>query len=186
MSHSRSGWAPDEERRKWQNPEAILSQIGVGLGQTFVDVGCGEGYFAIPAARLVGETGKVYGIDTNAEAIRKLNGKAAAENLANLDLAIGKAEELVACQACADIVFFGTVLHDFADPSKVLANASKMIKPGGLLIDLDWKKESMTWGPPLSIRFSEEYASELIEAAGFKAEAPELSGPFHYIIVARL
>ena len=186
MSHSRSGWAPDEERRKWQNPEAILSHIGVRLGQSFVDVGCGEGYFAIPAARLVGEMGKVYGIDTNAEAIRRLKGKMAAENLTNLDLATGKAEEWVACEACADIVFFGTVLHDFADPSQVLANARKMIKPSGLLIDLDWKKESMTWGPPLSIRFSEEHSSQLIEAAGFRAEAPELSGPFHYMIVARL
>ena len=186
MSHSRSGGAPDEERGKWQNPEAILSHIGVRPGQTLVDVGCGEGYFAIPAARLVGEMGKVYGIDTNAEAIRRLKGKMAAENLTNLDLATGKAEEWVACEACADIVFFGTVLHDFADPSKVLVNARKMMKPSGLLVDLDWKKESMTWGPPLSIRFSEEHASQLIKAAGFRAEAPELSGPFHYMIVARL
>jgi len=186
MSHSRSGWAPDEERRKWQNPEAILSHIGLRLGQTFVDVGCGEGYFAIPAARLVGEMGKVYGIDTNAEAIRRLKGKAGEENLTNLDLAIGEAEEWVACEAFADIVFFGTVLHDFADPSKVLANARKMIKPSGLLIDLDWKKESMTWGPPLPIRFSEEHASQLIVTAGFRAEAPAVSGPFHYMIVARL
>ena len=186
MSHSRRGWAPDEERRKWQDPEAILTHIGVRLGQTFVDVGCGEGYFAIPAARLVGETGKVYGIDTNAEAIGRLKGKAAADNLTNLDLTIGKAEEWVACEACADIVFFGTVLHDFADPAKVLVNAKKMMKPGGLLINLDWKKESMTWGPPLSIRFSEEHALQLLEAAGFRVEAPELSGPFHYMIVARL
>lgn len=186
MSHVRWGWAPDEERRKWQNPEAILLQIGVRPGQTLVDVGCGEGYFALPAARLVGDAGKIYGIDTNAEAIRRLKEKAAAENLTNLELAVGKAEEWVACDACADIVFFGTVLHDFHDPSKVLANAKMTMKPSGLLIDLDWKKESMTWGPPLSIRFSEDYALRLIEKAGFKPDAPEPRGPFHYVIVARL
>jgi ubiquinone/menaquinone biosynthesis C-methylase UbiE len=86
----------------------------VRLGQTFVDVGCGEGYLAIPAARLVGKTGKVFGIDTNAEVIRRLKLRAAAENLTNLDLAIWKAEEWVACEGCADIVLFGTVLHGFA------------------------------------------------------------------------
>ena len=134
----------------------------------------------------MGDAGKVYGIDTNAEAIGRLKGKAAAENLTNLDLAIGKAEEWVACEGCADIVFFGTVLHDFADPARVLVNAKKMVRVGGLLIDLDWKKESMTWGPPLSIRFSEEHASQLLEAAGFRAESPEPSGPFHYMIVSRL
>jgi cyclopropane fatty-acyl-phospholipid synthase-like methyltransferase len=43
----------ETERRKWQNPEAILSEIGLKSGQTFVDIGCGDGSFAIPAARLV-------------------------------------------------------------------------------------------------------------------------------------
>ena len=186
MNHHRRGWAPDEERRKWQNPEAVLSQIGLKPGQTFVDVGCGEGYFALPAARLVGGTGKVYGIDTNAEAIRRLNEKAAAENLINLELSVGKAEEWVAGNACADVVFFGTVLHDFDDPSKVLSNARRMMRLDGLLIDLDWKKEPMTWGPPLSIRFSEEHALQLLEAAGFKPDSPQANGPFHYMIVARL
>lgn len=91
---------------------------------------------------------------------------------------------MVFCDACADIVFFGIVFHDFIDPNKVLSNAKRMLKSTGRLIDLDWKKEFMRLGPPLQIRFSEEKASSLIEAAGFKIDDIKEEGLHHYIIVA--
>ena len=49
----------DHERRKWQNPEAILSSIGLRPGFTLIDIGCGSGFFALPAAKIVGKKGKV-------------------------------------------------------------------------------------------------------------------------------
>jgi len=60
-----------------------------------------------------------------------------------------------------------------------------MLKPKGWLVDLDWKKEPMDFGPPLSIRFSEERAIGLIEGAGFKVEQQKETGRFHYLIMAR-
>ena len=178
---------PDEkERRKWQNPEAILADVGLQPGSTFIDVGCGDGFFALPAARLVGEKGIVYGLDTNAGAISKLKERAEMEGLRNLDLKVGKAEENVLCEACADIVFFGIVLHDFEEPARVLANARKMLKPAGRLVNLDWKKEPMEFGPPLQIRFSAEEAARLIEEHGFLVENVKEVGPYHYLIVTKL
>ncbi len=53
----------DPERRKMQNPESILIDIGLKPGMIFVDIGCGDGYFALPAARMVGPEGKVIAID---------------------------------------------------------------------------------------------------------------------------
>lgn len=175
----------EKERRKWQNPKAILTQIGLKHGLTFVDVGCGYGFFALPAAKLVGKDGKVYGLDSNDEAIRKLKEKAAEKGLDNLYLKVGKAEENILCKACADIAFFGIVLHDFNDPTKVLKNSKRMLKPTGKLVNLDWKKEPMQLGPPLQIRFSEKEAKSLIENAGFIIEAVEEAGPYHYIISAK-
>ena len=45
---------PDSERKKTQDPVSILSKAGLKPGMTFVDIGCGQGYFSIPAAKLVG------------------------------------------------------------------------------------------------------------------------------------
>jgi ubiquinone/menaquinone biosynthesis C-methylase UbiE len=176
----------DHERRKWQNPEAILSSIGLRPGFTFIDIGCGSGFFALPAARIVGKKGKVYGLDTDAESIFSLKEQAAREGIGNLYLITARAEESVLCDQCADIVFFGMALHDFQDPLKVLENAKSMVKHTGRLVNLDWKKEPMELGPPLRIRFGEEMAVCLIEAAGFTVETIEDSGPYHYLVIAKL
>lgn len=179
-------WFNDEkERRKWQNPEAILADIGLRLGFTFMDIGCGDGFFAIPAARLVGERGRVYALDVDSEAVDRLRRRAKKEGLINLSLKVGPAEETVLCEACADMVFFGINLHDFRDPSKVLMNAKRMLKPTGRLIDLDWKKQPMEIGPPLGIRFSDRKTTNLIKAAGFMIEAVKEAGPYHYLIIAK-
>jgi ubiquinone/menaquinone biosynthesis C-methylase UbiE len=186
MRHHRH--ADDPERRKWQNPEAILASIGLKAGLTFMDIGCGGGFFALPAARIVGESGKVYGIDINAESISELKELASREGLNNLELTVGRAEDVVLCESCADIIFFGIVLHDFEDPAKVLQNAKKMLNPAGRLVNLDWKKittPTMPLGPPLQIRFSEEKSAQLIEAAGFKVVSVKDVGPYHYMVVAK-
>jgi ubiquinone/menaquinone biosynthesis C-methylase UbiE len=181
----KSSTIPDErERRKWQNPESTLLNIGLRSCLTFVDVGCGDGFFALPAAKIIGEAGRVYAFDEDPAAIDRLRQKAGIEGIRNLDAKIGKAEDTVLCEECADIVFFGIVLHDFEDPAKVLENGKVMLKTTGRLVNVDWKKTPTEIGPPLRIRFSEEKAASLIESAGLKIETVRESGPYHYVIIA--
>jgi ubiquinone/menaquinone biosynthesis C-methylase UbiE len=174
----------ENKRRKWQNPEQILEEAGLKSGMIFMDIGCGNGFFTLPAARAVGEKGLVYALDSSASAINEIKVRAEKEGLHNIKLSAAKAEEQILCQACADLVFFGIVLHDFQDPPKVLRNAHKMLKPGGVLADLDWKKREMPMGPPVSIRFDEPTASRLIEAARFTLHSVKDWGEFNYLILA--
>ncbi|MCJ7633759.1 class I SAM-dependent methyltransferase [Candidatus Bathyarchaeota archaeon] len=176
----------DTERRKWQNPEALLADIGVTLGSTLIDLGCGEGFFAIPASRIVGKEGKVYCLDRDATAISILQYRLVKEGLLNVEAQVGRAEDTVLCTACADIIFFGIVLHDFDDPGKVLMNARKMLKPSGRVVDLDWEKKPMVLGPPLHKRFSRETAISLMEEVGFEMEIVQESGLYHYLLIAKL
>ncbi len=175
----------DPERRKWQDPEKILTEIGLSPNMTFVDVGCGDGYFALPAARMVGPEGKVIGVDVDENAIGRLRQQAAEEGLSQLSAEVRAAEEAVACEGCADIVFFGIDLHDFADPGQVIRNAKRMLSPSGLLVDLDWKDQPMQFGPPLEKRLSIAKARQLIESAGFHVTSVAKAGPYHYIIIAK-
>ena len=185
MVYFRSSMIPDEtERGKWQNPQSTLLDAGLRPSITLVDIGCGDGFFALPAARIVGETGKVYAFDEDPDAIDRLKRKATIEDIKNLEAKIGKAEDTVLCEECADIVFFGIVLHDFEDPTRVLENSKRMLKATGRLVNVDWKKTSMEVGPPLQIRFSEEEAARLIESVGFKIQAITESAPYHYMIIA--
>ena len=174
----------DPERRQWQDPEQILSSISLRDGMVFVDIGCGEGYFAIPAARRVRNYGKVYAVDINAESVGRLRAQAEKEGLKNLISQVGEAENTRVCEGCADIVFFGIDLHDFRDPAAVLKNAKQMLGPQGRLVDLDWKDQPMDLGPPLGKRFSIWKARSLIESAGLTIQSVQDAGPYHYLIIA--
>ncbi len=176
---------PDKLREKWQNPLSILGKTGLRPGDKFMDIGCGDGYFAIPAAKIVGDKGMVYGVDINGDVIEELKRKAEAEKLTNIELMVAEAETTVFFEGCADIVFFGIDLHDFRDPAAVLENARLMLKPNGKLVDLDWNKVRTFFGPAYEIRFSEAKSKRLIEAAGFKIEATKKIKPYNYMLIAR-
>ncbi|MDD1656338.1 MAG: methyltransferase domain-containing protein [Methanomicrobiales archaeon] len=183
---SRRRFPPDDpERRRWQDPERVLAAIGVAPGMTFLDVGCGEGYFALPAARRVGASGLVCGIDINGEAVTRLRHHAAEAGMDWVSARAGAAEETVLCSGCGDVVFFGISLHDFSDPGKVLRNARRMVRHGGILADLDWHAREMPFGPPPEKRFPPEHAMALIREAGFHPLSLQDCGPYHYLILAR-
>jgi ubiquinone/menaquinone biosynthesis C-methylase UbiE len=170
---------------KWYHPKLNLESIGLHAGMVFMDIGCGYGFFTIPAAQIVGERGKVYAVDVDASSIDSLKREAAEKGLKNVSAKVGAGEETVFGDACADIVFYSIVLHDFRDPAKVLQNARRMLKPTGTLVNLDWKKKLMPIGPPMSIRFSEEQASNLIKQAGFSIESVKDLGGDFYIVMAK-
>ena len=171
--------------RMWHHPEISLESICLRSGMTFMDVGCGYGFFTIPAASIVGEKGKVYAVDVEASSIDRLKREANEKGLKNIHAEVGAAEETVFCDACTDVVFYSTVLHDFRDPAKVLRNAKRMLKPSGKLVNLDWKKKPTEFGPPLQIRVSEEQAANLIKQAGFTIiSVVDLESDF-YIVTAK-
>jgi ubiquinone/menaquinone biosynthesis C-methylase UbiE len=170
-------------RRSWYNPEAIL--VDLKSGMTFADIGCGDGYFAVLAAKKVGAEGKVYAVDIDPSGVGKLKNAAKTQGIKNIAAQVGEAEATVFCRGCVDFVLFSMDLHDFRDPAKVLSNTKKMLKPAGLVIDLDWKKAIMSFGPPVGIRFSEEHAVKLLQMAGFTVVDVKDAGPYHYVVTGR-
>jgi ubiquinone/menaquinone biosynthesis C-methylase UbiE len=101
----------DATRRSWYSPEAVLQNLSSGM--IFMDVGCGEGFFSVLAAKKVGITGKVYSVDVDASAIEKLKLKTEAEGLKNIVTKVGKAEDTVFARA-VPILFLCMDLHDFS------------------------------------------------------------------------
>jgi ubiquinone/menaquinone biosynthesis C-methylase UbiE len=170
-------------RRSWYNPEAILVDLKAGM--TVADIGCGDGYFTLLAAKRVGAKGKAYAVDIDPSGIQKLEDAAKAQGLTNITAQVGEAEDTLFCHECMDFILLSMDLHDFRDPAKVLFNAKEMLKPTGLIVDLDWKKVSMPFGPPVSIRFSEEHVAGLMRMVGFALVDVKDAGPYHYVVTAK-
>ena len=88
-----SGWLKDynqAERLLWQNPQDVLSRLNLKAGDVFMDIGCGDGFFALPAAMQVGSAGRVYGLDVSPEALANMQTRAEEAGLTNINPVLGK------------------------------------------------------------------------------------------------
>ena len=110
-------------------------------GQKILDVATGPGILARIAARAVGTSGEVVGIDIAEAALEVARQKAAAENLSQVSFEEADAENLYFGNDRFDVVFCSMGLMHFPVPEKALEQALSVLKPGGRLIASVWGKE---------------------------------------------
>ena len=68
--HSHGSGSPSHV--EWQDPEAILRSAGIGKGMTVADRGCGPGFFTLPLASMMGDSGRVFAVDSRRPPAEKL------------------------------------------------------------------------------------------------------------------
>lgn len=102
-------------------------------GETVLDLGCGAGVDSALAARRVGPTGRVLGVDVTVEMVEKARTNAAAVGVANVAFHHGEADRLPAADGSVDLVISNGVFNLCLDKPKVLAEVYRVLKPGGRL-----------------------------------------------------
>lgn len=173
------------ERRAYLDPDAILAAFGVKAGMRLADIGTGVGFFARPAARLVGPRGRVYAVDVSPEMLDDLRARLKAEKLANVEAFRSTEDRVPLPDRCVDLVFLACVLHELDGPATLL-EARRILKPRGTLAVVDWKKIDQEEGPPKEHRLDEAEAAAVLRDAGFAPERTFEAGPYHYGIQARV
>ena len=175
-----------EERRSYQNPLKISKMIGVRKGMTVVDMGCGPGFFTMPLAKLVGPKGLVYAVEANQTMLRHLrdNFRKTGANGRRIKIVHADVSKTRIPTASADVVLLARILHDIEDKKSFLTEVKRVCKPGGVVVDLDWKKIRMAHGPPYSITLSKPRSSKILEANGLRVTGSFDPGRYHYGIIA--
>ena len=121
---------------KWlkENGERFLKDIGIKRGQVVLDFGCGAGHYTIPAAKVVGEKGKVYAIDEDEEALDELMKIAESENLGNIEPIETSGElKIPLGDESVDVVLLYDVLHYIEKRRKIIDEVHRVMKTNGLL-----------------------------------------------------
>lgn len=100
-------------------------------GETVVDSGCGAGVDSILAARRVGPSGRVIGVDMTAEMVKKATDNAVAAGVTNAEFHQGEADRLPVGDGTVDVVISNGVFNLCIDKPKVLAEVYRVLRPGG-------------------------------------------------------
>jgi len=147
-------------------PDEILKAIGLEPGGIFVDIGCGTGLFALPAARAVGPRGRVFGLDISRDMLDDLRRSAAGLGLKNIEARLA-AETESRLPRGASVYFMANVFHELSDRAAYLRNIRKSMGPESRLVIIDYLKKRTAHGPPLRERVSMATAKSLLTAHGF-------------------
>lgn len=136
---------PPELWEDW--PESLLSSFcGVGNpfslgplrpGEAVLDVGCGAGFDALVAARLVGPQGRVAGIDVTPRMVERAKEHRRRLNLAQAAFQMGEAEALPFPDKDFDVVISNGVLNLTLDKEKAVREIYRVLKPGGRVMLAD-------------------------------------------------
>lgn len=95
----------------------LLEEVGIKAGQVVLDFGCGSGIYAIPAAMIVGDKGKVYALDKDSEVLNELMQKAQSAGLNNIDRVETHGElRIHLADGSVDVVLLFDVLHSYYFP----------------------------------------------------------------------
>jgi SAM-dependent methyltransferase len=120
---------------------AVLASLGCGNptalanpepGQVVLDLGSGGGIDVLLSARRVGPTGFVYGLDMTPEMLDLARRNQAEAGIENVEFLYGTIEEVPLPDASVDVVISNCVINLAADKTKVLAEAHRVLRPGGL------------------------------------------------------
>jgi arsenite methyltransferase len=130
----------DEAQAAGIPPEALLASLGCGNptaladlkpGQTVLDLGSGGGIDVLLSARRVGPTGKAYGLDMTDEMLALARDNQQKSGLTNVEFLKGEIEHIPLPDNSVDVVISNCVINLSADKDRVLAEAFRVLKPGG-------------------------------------------------------
>lgn len=157
----------NEQRRELLPPEKTLISLGLRSGDIMADIGCGIGYFSIPASEIIGTSGKVFALDISPEMLKEVEKKVMELNISNIKTILTDGNKLELKNFGISFAFVSHVLHEIEDKEKLLEEIKSILVNKGRIAIVEWQKINAEFGPPKEHRLDKADLVKLLEILGF-------------------
>jgi ubiquinone/menaquinone biosynthesis C-methylase UbiE len=182
MHYTGAPWLVRESRQREEDCRLLLEALAVKEGQRICDLGCGNGFYTLELARLVGPEGIVYAVDIQPEMLRMLARRAAEEGLTNIRPILGTFVDPRLPKGAVDMVLCVDVYHEFSHPEEMLARIRESLAEGGQLVLAEFRGEDPAVPiKPLHKMTKAQIRAEL-EPAGFRVVREFNKLPWQHLI----
>lgn len=168
MHYLGAEWLTRDSREREEQCSKLLKSLEIQPGQTVCDLGCGNGYYTLKLAKLVGPQGIVWAVDIQPEMLEMLTERAAARGVPNLKPTLGSAVSPNLPSNEIDLVLLVDVYHEFSHPEQMLAEMRQSLKPGGRIALVEYRAEDRDVPIKRLHKMSQKQVMKEYTANGFK------------------
>jgi len=176
----------------WPTPGETLRRMGLSMGDAIAEIGSGNGYFALPAARIVSPA-PVYAIDLDPSLLDELEAVAARQGIDNVVTVRGDARSLAdRVPEPVDVCLVANTFHGIEHPTPFLEEVTGVLAEDGRLVVVNWRDRPRettviageSRGPPTELRLSPAETTRTVENAVAVTRTDEIDlPPYHYALV---
>jgi ubiquinone/menaquinone biosynthesis C-methylase UbiE len=177
----------NEWRRQNIPPLPTLEKLGLSSTDIVADIGCGIGYFTIPAAGMLDSENTVFALDTSDQMLEEVKKRTAAAGVSNI-IAIKTSEyDLKLPDESVTFALLVNVLHEIEDKAQFIAEVRRILKAEGKIAVIEWEKENIEMGPPKDHRIGKEETAALLKYFGLIAGgAIQLASEFYGLTAVKV
>jgi ubiquinone/menaquinone biosynthesis C-methylase UbiE len=144
MHFTGAEWLIRDSREREERCSQMIENLGIRPGMSVCDMGCGNGFYSLWLARLVGPTGRVLAVDIQSEMLRLLQARAAERNIGNVEPILGSVVDPNLPPGEVDLILCVDVYHEFSHPEEMLTEMRKALSPEGVLVLVEYRAEDPT------------------------------------------
>jgi SAM-dependent methyltransferase len=141
MHYLGAPWLTRESRQREEDCAMLLKALNVKEGQVVCDMGCGNGFYSLQLAELVGERGKVLAVDIQPEMLHLLAERARDAQVTNIETIQGTPVDPKLPESSVDLILLVDVYHEFSHPEPMLRTMRRSLRPGGRIALAEFRLE---------------------------------------------
>lgn len=141
MHYLGAPWLVRESREREEDCTTMLRQLEIAPGQAVADLGCGNGFYTLELARMVGPKGKVYAVDIQPQMLVLLMQRAEKAGLDNIVPVLGSVVDPGLPEGSIDLVLLVDTYHEFSHPEQMLRQIRGSLKPDGRVALAEFRAE---------------------------------------------